>query len=112
MNTKAGSLWVEAIRNTPVADRHELIWKRPIIAWFSVEKKAICRLIKLSGRCGHDSWMIQSRDDEQGKDLDVTPGATTLDCALRYLTPLNGWVICEFKSEIDFYRESLNYLQG
>ena len=111
MTLQSGSKWAEAIRSTPIADRHDLVWKRPIIAWFSEKKKAVRRLIKLSGRCGNDAWMVQGRDDEQGQDLDVTPAATTLDHALCYLTPENGWVVCEFKNEIEFYNEALRYLQ-
>src|SRR3989344_6432528 len=98
-----GSKWVEAIRSTPKANRLDLIWKRPIIAWFAKNKKAIQRLIKLSGACGSDAWMVQGRDDELGQDLDVTIGATTLDAALRYLTLENGWGLCEFENEIEFY---------
>ena len=111
MNIQAGSKWAEAIRSTPITDRHDLVRKRPIIAWFSEKKKAVRRLIKLSGRCGNDAWMVQGRDDEQGQDLDVTPAATRLDHALCYLTPENGWVVCEFKNEIEFYYEALRYLQ-
>ena len=112
MIPKTDTKWAEAIRSTPIADRHNFVWKRPIIVWFSEKKKAICRLIKLSGRCGNDAWMVQGRDDEQGQDLDVTPASTTLDHALRYLTPENGWVLCEFENEIEFYTEALRYLQG
>lgn len=111
LGLQPGSMWVKAIRPTPITDRHDLVWKRPIIAWFSIEKKAVRRLIKLSGRCGNDEWMVQGRDDEQGQDLDVTPASTTLDHALRYLTFENGWVLCEFKNEIEFYTGALLYLQ-
>lgn len=111
MNAEPGSTWAEVIRQTQIKDRMELIWKRPIIVWFSERKKAICRLIKLPGACGDDNWMVQGRDDEQGQDLDVTVAPTTLDRALRYLTPKNGWVIYEFKNEVDFYIEALRYLQ-
>ena len=111
MTLQSGSKWVEKIRSTPIADRLDLVWKRPIIVWFSEKKKAVYRLIKLSGPCGNDAWMVQGRDDNQGQDLDVTPGPTTLDHALRYLTPENGWVLYEFENEIDFYIEALCYLQ-
>ncbi len=112
MNIQAGSKWVEIIRSTQDIDRNELIWKRPIIAWFSEKKKAIRRLIKLPGRLGDDFWMVQGRDDEQGQDLDVTVAPTTLDRALGYLTAKNGWVLYEFKTEIEFYDAALDYLRN
>ena len=111
MIPKTNSKWVEAILSAPQENRHDLVWKRPIIVWFSEKKKAIRRLIKLSGRCGNDEWMVQGRDDEQGQDRDATVAPTKLDHALRYLTPENGWILREFENEIEFYVEALRYLQ-
>jgi len=111
MIPKAGSVWVNKVKLASGKDRLDLVWKRPIVAWFSTKKIAIRRLIKLSGRLGNDLWMIQGRDDEAGQDLDVTVAPTTLDKALRDLTQENGWVLCEFGNEIEFYAAALAYLR-
>jgi hypothetical protein len=37
--------------------------------------------------------------------------AAPLDVVLKTLTPENGWMLCEFENEIEFYTEALSYLQ-
>jgi len=113
MNIQAGSKWAEAIRSTPITDRHDLVRKRPIIAWFSEKKKAVRRLTKLPGPLGDDRWMVHGRDDDSefGSEVHTKPVAAPLDVVLKTLTPENGWMLCEFENEIEFYIEALSYLQ-
>lgn len=114
MNIQAGSKWVEAICSTAATHRFALVRNRPIIAWFSEKEKAIRRLTKLPGGLGSDWWMVHGRDDgsEFGSEVHTKSAPAPLHVVLRTLTPENGWVIYEFKNEIDFYKAALNYLQG
>jgi hypothetical protein len=110
MTLQKGSKWVEAIYSTPIADRHNLVQKRPIIVWFNENRNVVRRLIKVTARLGDDIWMVHGWNTLDGcEGLSVEP--TNLDKALRYLTPENGWLLCEFKNEIEFYTEALRYLQ-
>lgn len=110
MILKAGSKWVEAIRLASIKDRHDLIWKQPIIVWFNKNRKEIRRLIKVAPRLADDAWVIHGWSAQDGREgLSLSP--SNLDYALRFLTPENGWVLCEFENEIEFYTEALRYLQ-
>ena len=95
--------WVAAISSLELEPdrRLDLINTRPIVAWFSNKKKTIHRLVKVTTRLGDDLWIMPN----------VTMGPTTLDKALRYLTLENGWFVCEFKEEMEFYKAALAYLQ-
>ncbi len=99
--------WTKAIRQTRDHDnRLSLIQEMPIVAWFSKIRGRIHRLIKVRARLGDNAWIIV---DAQGFFGTLSP--TTLDACLRTLTAENGWVLCEFTSEADFYRTALAYLE-
>ena len=102
--------WISKIQATAKVDRHELIRTRPIIAWYSSRLKRFRLLIKLSNQIGDDSWIIQGRNTESDRMIEITTAITSLDEALHCLRPEIGWVPCEFESEIDFHTATLAYL--
>jgi hypothetical protein len=110
MTLQRGSKWVEAIRSTPIVNRLDLVQKRPIIVWFNETRKEVRRLIKVTPRLGDDIWMIHGWNTLDGCE-GLSVELNNLDKVLRYLTPENGWVLCEFENEIEFYTEALRYLQ-
>ncbi len=112
MSFQTGSRWVDAIRSAPTsADRHDLIQKPPIIVWFQKNWKEIRRLIKVTTRPDDDIWIIHERSASENEE-GLAAQLLGLDDALRYLTSENGWVLCEFENQIEFYTEALRYLQG
>ncbi len=110
---KTNNSWVERVSKATETERNDLVWHRPIIAWFSEKKLAFHRLYKLPGRLGNDLWFVQGRGDSVGfeQDLHGSASATTLKVCLRTLTVENGWALCEFASEVEFLEATLAYLK-
>ena len=106
------NIWAEKIHSTPVDERDELIKKRPIVAWFSIVKVGIQRLIKLPGPSEEDRWIIQGRGNDMNQEIDMTPTPMTLDECLRQPTLQSGWVLCEFPDEEAYCTAELIYLAG
>jgi hypothetical protein len=99
--------WVPAVTGRSHAEILELIDQRPIVAWFSSREPAVRLLQKVHARLGDDLWMITCPD---GAKVCVEP--TQLAKALRYLTPENGWTLCEVTDAAAFFEEALAYLES
>lgn len=104
----------QVLAETTYMHLYDTIAARPIVAWFSSRKKAVHHLVKSTSRVGDDHWMVVGHNYTEKPELElmVTLGSTTLHRALRYLTPKNGWTLCEFPRGRDYHEAVLAYLDG
>ncbi len=92
-------------------DYFDLISRRPIVTWFSNQKKSIHRLIKVTARTGDDLWIVSSINEGGGETLFLT-NAKPLLTSLNYPQIDCGWILCEFPNQIAFYEAALAYLNS
>lgn len=104
--------WVPAVTGQDHGSILTLIQERPIVAWFSSQKKCVHTLRKAPGRLGDNAWCVQGHNYDEEREVDVTVGFTTLAHALRYLTEANGWTLCEFADGREFHHATLAYLES
>lgn len=102
--------WTKQIISGTENQQLDLMMKRPIVSWFSKQRKMVYRLFKVSARLGDDGWIICGFDNHQKSETVTTVAPNKLRICLRYLTPKNGWVLCEFTDEISFCRAVIEYL--
>lgn len=102
--------WTKQIISGTENQQLDLMMKRPIVSWFSKQRKMVYRLFKVSARLGDDGWIICGFDNHQKSETVTTVAPNKLRICLRYLTPKNEWVLCEFADEISFCRAVIEYL--
>jgi hypothetical protein len=102
--------WTTSIQEDNYSDLFDETRRRPIVAWFSKDKRVVHQLHKTTARVGDDFWMVAGHNYDEEVELQVTLGSTQLHKAIRYLTKENGWTMCEFPNGRDFHEAILAYL--
>jgi hypothetical protein len=102
--------WTTSVQAKKYADALTEVQKRPIVAWFSADKRCVHQLYKVTARLGDNCWMVMGHNYDEETEVAVTINPTELRKALRYLTKENGWTMCEFASGRDFHQAVLDYL--
>ena len=102
--------WTSLVQGKNYTEVLTEVQTRPVIAWFSSNKRCVHQLHKATARLGDNYWMVMGRNYDEETELSVTINPTALHKALRYLKEENGWTMCEFANGRDFHKAVLDYL--